>query len=398
MAIADKKKPATAIYAIVGSDESEVKRAAKEIADKLAPADAGEFGSDIIDGRADNAEQAVTRIHQTVESILTIPFFGGDKLVWLKNANFLGDSVTGRAASVLEALEKLNATLSAGLPENVKFLLSATEIDKRRSFYKSLGKLAKIEIFDKLDTSRSGWEEEAMRLTGERAAALGLSLSAEALELFTMLTGGENRQIDNELEKIDLYLGKERRKVTAGDVRLLVPLSKAGVIFELGNALAQRDVRLGLELADQLQEQGESAIGILLVAIVPTVRNLLVVKDLMQRHRLSKPQMPFHFTATLNRLPENAIQHLPRKKDGTINGYALGIAACHAHRFQLDELSELLESCLEANVRLVTSQLAQQVILSELIAKFCPVTLQLHNFAKVVFLIHITLIKYILYN
>lgn len=358
------------MFAVVGSDESEVKRAAKEIADKLAPADAGEFGSDIIDGRADNAEQAVTRIHQTVESILTLPFFGGDKLVWLKNANFLGDSVIGRAASVLEALEKLNGTLSEGLPPNIKFLLSATEIDKRRSFYKSLGKLAKLEVFDKPDTSRPGWEEEAMRVASERAESLGLHFSADALELFALLTGGESRQIDNELQKIDLYLGKERRKVPAGDVRQLVPLSKAGVIFELGNALAQRDVRLGLELTDQLLEQGESAIGILLVAIIPTARNLLVVKDLMLRHKLNKPQMPFHFTATLNRLPESATQHLPRKKDGTVNGYALGIAACHAHRFQLDELRGLLTACLEANVAMVTSQLEQRVILGELVAKF----------------------------
>jgi DNA polymerase III subunit delta len=374
MATADKKKSAAAIHAIVGSDEAAVKRAAKEIADKLAPADAGEFGSDIIDGRADNAEQAATRIHQAVESILTLPFFGGDKLVWLKSANFLGDNVLGRAAPVLEALEKLGATLSTGLPENVKFLLSAVEIDKRRSFYKSVAKLAKVEVFDKPDTSRSGWEEEAMRLAGARAEAMGLHFGADALELFALLTGGDSRQADNELEKIDLYLGRERRKVSAADVRLLVPLSKAGVIFELGNALAQRDVRLGLELADQLIEQGESAIGILLVAIVPTVRNLLVVKDLMQRHRLSRPQMPFHFTATLNRLPESAIQHLPRKKDGAINGYALGIAACHAHRFQLDELMVLLDGCLEANTQLVSSQLAHRVVLSELVTKFATVT------------------------
>src|SRR5208337_3620514 len=115
---------------------------------------------------------------------------------------------------------------------------------------------------------------------------------------------------------------------------------------------------------------GETAIGILLVAIVPTVRNLLLVKDLMERHRLQRPQAPFHFTATLNRLPENATQHLPRKKDGTVNSYALGIAACQSHRFQLDKLQTLLDACLQANVRLVTSQLEQQVILSELIAKF----------------------------
>lgn len=375
MATADKKKSAAAaIYAVVGSDESEVKRAAKELADKLTPPGADEFGADIIDGRADNADQAVTRIHQTVDSLLTLPFFGGDKLVWLKSANFLGDSVTGRAASVLEALEKLNETLSSGLPENVKFLLSATEIDKRRTFYKSLGKLAKVEVYDKLDTSRSGWEEEATRLAGEKARERGLTFGGDALELFTMLTGGDSRQMENELEKIDLYLGQKRRSVSTDDVRLLVPLSKAGVIFELGNALAQRDVRLGLDLADQLLEQGESAIGILLVAIVPTVRNLLVVKDLMTRHKLPRPQMPFHFTATLNRLPETATQHLPRKKDGTVNGYALGIAACHAHRFQLPELQRLLERTLEANVKLVTSQLEQSVILCELVADFATKT------------------------
>lgn len=370
MPVADKKKSAAAVFAVVGSDESEVKRAAKEIADKLTPPDAGEFGTDIIDGQADNADQAVSRIHQTVESILTLPFFGGDKLVWLKNANFLGDSVTGRAASVLEALEKLTATLSAGLPENVKFLLSATEIDKRRSFYKTLGKLAKVELFDKLDTSRSGWEEEAARLTQERAGELGLQFSADALDLFTMLTGGDSRQIDNELQKIDLYLGKERRAVKTEDVRLLVPLSKAGVIFELGNAVACRDVQLGLELVERLLEQGESAIGILLVALVPTARNLLVVKDLMDRYRLSRPQAPFHFTATLNRLPENATEHLPRKKDGTVNTFALGIAACQAHRFQVAELQELFHACLEANVRLVTTQLEQRIILEELVSKF----------------------------
>lgn len=369
-AAAKKKQLSASIHAIVGSDESEVKRAARELADKLTPADAGEFGSDVIDGRVDNADQAVTRIHQTVESILTLPFFGGDKLVWLKNANFLGDSVTGRAASVLEALEKLNETLSAGIPGNVKFLLSATEIDKRRSFYKSLGKLAKVEIYDKLDTSRSGWEEEAMKLSRERAGELGLNFSGDALELFALLTGGESRQIDNELEKIDLYLGRQRRSVTTADVRLLVPLSRAGVIFELGNAIAQRDVQAGLALTEQLLEQGESAIGILLVAIVPTVRNLLVVKDLMERYRLSRPQAPFHFTAALNRLPENATEHLPRKKDGTVNSYALGIAACHAHRFQLKELRALFEACLDANVQVVTTQLEQHLILAQLVAKF----------------------------
>ncbi len=369
---ATKKTKTGAIFAVVGSDDAEVKRAAAALADELSPASAGDFGRDVIDGCAENVEQATTRIHQTIEALLTLPFFGGEKLVWLKSANFLADSVTGRAAGVLEALEKLQETLAAGLPDGVKFLLSAIDVDKRRSFYKALGKFANVAVFDKVDASRSGWEEEAAAGIERRAGERELRFSSDALELFTLMTGGDTRQIENELEKIDLYLGKKRRDVRLDDVRLLVPLSRAGVIFELGNAMAQRDLRGGLALVDQLLKQGESAIGILLVAIVPTVRNLLIAKDLMQRHKLRPPQAPFHFTATLNRLPESALQHLPRKKDGTVNGYALGIAAVNAHRFGLEELRTLLDACLQANVQLVTTQLDESVALSELVAKFAP--------------------------
>ena len=355
------------IWAVVGSDEAEVKRAARERAAELSPADAGDMGCEVIDGGADNIDQAEIRIHQTLEALLTLPFFGGEKLVWLKNANFLGDTVTGRSAGVQEALARLVETLETGLPGGVRFLLSAPEIDKRRSFYKTLGKLGRVELFDKLDTSRAGWEEEVGSLVRSRAEALGLRLRGEALELFVLQTGGDSRQIDNELGKLDLYLGPARREVSV--VRLMVPASKAGVIFELGNALAARDLNAALALVEQLLFQGETAVAILLVALIPTVRNLLLAKDLMQRHRLSRPDKAFHFTGSLNRLPAEATDHLPRKKDGTINTYALGIAAMHVHRYTLDELRAALESCLEANIALVTSSLEPRTVLTELIVK-----------------------------
>src|SRR5688572_424995 len=140
---------ASRIRVVVGSDESEVKRAAKKIAEELAPA--GDFGSDIIDGSVDYAEHAAQRIHQTIEALLTFPFLGGDKLVWLKNATFLDDSTTGRAEVVVEALEKLADVLRSGLPEKTHFLLSALDVDKRRTFYKTLQKLAKVDVFDSVD-------------------------------------------------------------------------------------------------------------------------------------------------------------------------------------------------------------------------------------------------------
>src|SRR5256714_8057493 len=364
-----KAKPAAAkIYAVVGSDDLEIKHTAAELAEKLKPAAAGDFGLEIIDGAADNADQASTRIRSTIEALRTLPFFGGEKLVWLKNANFLGDDQKARAAAVQEALEELSETINAGLGPEVIFLISAVDVDKRRSFYKAIAKRAEVQIIDKLDSSRGGWEEEASEIVQTRAKKRKLQFDDNALELFVLLTGGDTREIENELEKIDIFLGKERQ-VNVDLVRELVPLTRAGVIFDLSNALAERDLERALELLRQLLDQGESAIGILLAAILPTVRNLLLAKDLMERHRLSRPYAPFPFISAINRLPADAIAHLPRKKDGTVNAYALGIAAQNAHRFPTEKLIAGMQACLAANIHLVTTQLDHELILTEVVVK-----------------------------
>src|SRR5436853_3773362 len=134
------KTARTSIYAVVGSGEAEVKHAAAELTAKLAPPDAGDFGREVIDGAADNAEQAAARIRSTIEALQTLPFFGSTKVVWLKNPNFLGDTPMGRTASVQSALEELSDLIENRLGSDVIFLISATEVDKRRSFYRSLAK------------------------------------------------------------------------------------------------------------------------------------------------------------------------------------------------------------------------------------------------------------------
>jgi DNA polymerase-3 subunit delta len=372
---AKTKAAAATIYAVVGSDEAEVKRAAAELAEKLTPPDAGDFGLETIDGVAENAEQAAARIRSAIEALQTLPFFGSSKVVWLKNANFLGDTQIGRAAGVQSALEELSELIENGLGSDVIFLVSATEVDKRRSFYRSLVKRAELQIFDRLDSSRSGWEEEAIEVVRRRAKKRKLQFDEDALDLFVLLTGGDTRQIENELEKIDIFLGaggtafKDVPRVTVNLVRELVPLSRAGVIFELSNALATRDLELALTLVRRLLDQGESAVGILLVAIVPTVRNLLLAKDLMERHRLAHPRSPFQFISAINRLPAEATDHLPRKKDGSINAYPLGIAAQQAHQFEIKRLVRAMQACLEANLQLVTTQLDHELVLTEAVVK-----------------------------
>ncbi len=354
------------IYAVVGSDEGAVKSRARELAEQLTPKGTGDFGQDLIDGGAENADQAVSRIHAAIEAVQTLPFFGPGKLVWLKDVNFCGDTVTSRSAQVLAALDRLQQFLSAGIPSDVFFLLSAPEIDKRRSFYKSLAKMAKVEQFDRIDTSRSGWEEEAESLARSLAAERELVFQPEALEIFVRLAGADTRQLRNELEKIDLYLGA-KREIDPELVRKLVAKTATGVIWELGNAIAKRRLSASLALLDQLLFQGETPIGILYAAIIPTVRNLLVTKEILETYGVKPPSAPFQFSGVINRLPQAAQNFLPRRKDGSVNAYGLGIAACEVHRFSLAQLVCGFEDCLKANIQLVTTQLEPRLVLSKLL-------------------------------
>jgi DNA polymerase III, delta subunit len=118
---AKTKSASTNVYAVLGSDEAEVKRVAAELATQLTPPETGDFGLEVIDGVAESAEQATARIRSTIEALQTLPFFGSTKVVWLKNANFLGDTAIARSASVQSALEELSDLVKNGPGSDVIF-------------------------------------------------------------------------------------------------------------------------------------------------------------------------------------------------------------------------------------------------------------------------------------
>ena len=264
-------------------------------------------------------------------------------------------------------MDSLKACLEAGLGNGVVFLLSATGIDKRRAFWKFLDKNAQVKVFDKIDTSREGWQEEVADLVEKKARDLGLKFGPEALELFVMLAGEATRQIGNELEKIDLYLGPDRREVTVDDVRRMVPLSRAGVVFEIGNALQHGNAARALELIDQQLERGENAIGLMRASIIPTVRNLFMAKVLAEKRLPTRNYKDF--AAALDRLPEMERLWLPQKKAGGVNVYPLFLSLRSAEAFSMEGLRGAMESALRADRSLVTTGLDHRLVLHRLVAE-----------------------------
>jgi DNA polymerase-3 subunit delta len=356
-------------FAVVGSDEGLVREKALLLYNELTGGVDDGFTHETIDGIADNSESAYEICATTVQALLTIPMFGGDKVVWLRNANFLADNVTGRSQRTEAGVESLRATLEKGIPGGVKFLMTAQGVDKRRSFWKYIEKAADVQVHDRIDTSRDGWQEQVAALVTGRARELGLRFERDAMELFVMLAGEQTQQIGNELDKLDLYLGEERREVTEEDVRLLVPLSRAAVVFEIGKAIQLGNAVRAIQLIDEQLEADESAIGIMRASIIGVVRNLFMAKLIIDKFKVPTGNYSA-FAGGLNRLPEADRAWLPQKKDGSgVNVFPIFLAAENAQNFELSGLQHVMEATLKADQALVTTGLDHRLVLHRLIVE-----------------------------
>lgn len=352
------------IAAVLGTDDGRVAEEALKLFNAMKPEGSEDFGNDIIEGQADNTDHASSIIAETLQAIQTLPFFGG-KIVWLKGANFLGDDRTGGSERTKEAVESLMQVLQAGLDPNISFLISATAIDKRRAFFKYLKKDVDLKLYDKIDISKDGWEEQVAGLVVQKAEPLRLTFDEDALELFVQQAGEDTRQITNELEKLSLFLHPENN-VTIDTVRTMIPLNRKGVIWEISRCIDKGNGERAIHLINQQMEKGEQAVGLLRAAIIPTTRNTFFAKLAMHDAGLPRADKR-SFSGLVRKLSPAAVNALPKKVDGNVNSWALANCALAASKHSLEKLRSNLEACLKADRALVTTAADHHMVLHRLI-------------------------------
>jgi len=350
-----------------GSDEGQSSAAAKE-SYQILSSQGDSWGDEIIDGAASSVDAALAIIHQTIQALQTMNMFGGRKVIWLKGASFLGDSVQGtKSAAIVAALDALLTCLES-LNSDSFFLLSSSEMDKRRVFFKRLVKCATMQENSKIDISKSGWESELSTMVLGLARSRELRFENDALDLFVHRVHENSRQVANELDKLSTYLGKDSRALKVEDIELMVAVSREGVIFEISRAIEKGNVAQAILLIDAQLTRGEQGVTIMRAAIVPTLRSRFMACLLMHNYGL-KADNYRQFEAALGRLPEEALKLVPRKKDGTPNAYGLFNAARSCGpSVKLSSLRRALKACADADRALVSSGLDARLVLHQLVA------------------------------
>jgi DNA polymerase III subunit delta len=352
---------------VCGEDEFAVKQRAKQIYGQWTE-ELGGMDHEIIDASVANSGEALKALAKLREALQTLPFFGNGKVVWLRNCNFLGDERAASAAAVTETLAEIAQELKEFSFQNVRLLISAGKVDKRKVFYKALDKIGKVENFAGLSVDDKDWAEQAEDWARKAIRERDKEISDEALAELVSRVGPNARQLDNEVEKVSLYVGN-RKEIGFDDVAAICTKNKMARAFALGDALGDRDLprllqRLDEELWEVKLDPQKSEIG-LLYGLISKVRAMILLKEML-REGWIKPEMDYgRFKAQLERVPASQLPEDKRFNPLAINPYVLYKALPQAKRYSQAELIRAMELLIKCNHRLVSSSLDESLVLQQ---------------------------------
>lgn len=233
--------PATRTFSFIcGQDDFLVGRMGAKRFTELSGDTADEFSREVVSGFAANVDEVGSAVNRFREAVLTLPLFGGRRVVWLKDVNFLADTVTGKAETTLQQVEDLQRVLESVDPAETAVLVTAAPVDRRRSFAKWCEKNADFALAD------GGGDGDALgAVASAEARSIGVAFGPGALELLLARIGANTRMLAAEVHKLAAHA--EGAVIDEASVTLLTPNAAQGDFFEMADAFFSGD--LGWTLA-----------------------------------------------------------------------------------------------------------------------------------------------------
>jgi DNA polymerase-3 subunit delta len=358
----DKSKKHTLI---TGSDEFAVKEQTALTVKKLAPDDP--MNLEVIDAQADSIDGACRQLDSVIESMLTLPFLGGTKLVHFKNCNFLIDSPAGKNEEVTSRLLRLIEVLGKVPATEAQLVVSALGVDKRKSFYKQFEKLGLVELHDLPDIKGARGEAEWCREIGRVMKQAGLKAAPGVAERLMEMIGNDRRALNSEVEKLVLY-AHPHGNIEEEDLKQIVSGTRELLVWDLLDAVIGGNSAQAIHMLRQLLAQNESEVGILIL-LAGQIRLAAAGMHLLETNRLRLRKSGNFVNLDLS--PE-ADELLPVSKKGEKpNSFRLAKAVDQARRKPAQKWFEALDVLYNTNLQLVTSSSDPEKTLETAVIRIC---------------------------
>jgi len=303
----------------------------------------------------------------------------------------------------------LQRAIEKGFPERNHLVITADMVDKRRKLFKIIKEYGLI-----IDCSVPKGDRRADKIAqeavlSERMETLlsryGKVMNKRAYQDLYALTGFDIDTFSDNLEKLIDFVGHEK-VITAEDVAFLLKRTRKDAIYELTNAVADRNAERALFFLNSLLLENFHPLQIL-ASITNQIRKLVVLKDFVESSHGSAwyPGMPYaqfadrmmaavqsynkefmdRIAKSNEMLSEDMNGDAKKTKKGreakrglpdtdleiAVNPYPVYKLMLNTEKYTKKELIEALAHLSQADVRLKYTKQKPKTVLEEIIFRMC---------------------------
>lgn len=259
-------------------------------------------------------------VNEVIDLAGTMPFFSPRRVILVENSGWFKTS-NDRLADFFKTI-----------PDTTFLIFVEEEVDKRNKVYKALtasGYAANFDVQDEATLKK--WVAGLLKKENKQ-------ITYEALDLLLDRTGTDMEAIYKEVEKLICYKYYDEG-ITAEDVDILCSVKLQNKIFDMVEAVANKNQKVALELYYDLLALKEAPMKILSL-IARQFNSLLMVKELKQKgygekEIAEKTGLNAFFLKT---------KYIPQST-----------------KFKTDYLKKALQQCLEADEAVKTGKMADQL-------------------------------------
>jgi len=222
--------------------------------------------------------------------------------------------------------------------EDIILFYETGTIPERDSLFNFLIKHAKSQEFKPLEDQKlKNWAKKEFE-------SYQANINSAALDQLINYIGNDLWHLSNEIKKLVSY--KKGQKIEVKDVELLVRPKIESDIFTTIDAMAERNKKIALSLVHKHLEKGDSPLY-LLSMINFQFRNLLMIKDLIQKH---------HSLYLLSKMTN-------------LHPYIIKKSYSQAQKFTTEELKKIYQKIFQVDLAIKTGKVDPETGLDLLITE-----------------------------
>ncbi|MEA2104357.1 MAG: DNA polymerase III subunit delta [Candidatus Cloacimonadota bacterium] len=271
-----------------------------------------------------------TNASQIIQELQNPPVVSEKKLIIVRNFDKLHFQYQQKVVNFVEK----------PIPDLV-FVLETGKVDMRKAVFKKLTKIAASYYF-----YHAYNEIAASNFLRQEVRKHHKNISPSAVRLMIRYIGLNLQEINNELEKLLLYVSN-KNQIALDDVQNCVGAFKGNTVFELQDAIVHKNVKYAIQILENLLSHGQSGVFILimLTRFFKTMWKISILKYQQNKHI--------------------------REIEKTLWVYNKKNLINQATRFQLDDFPLIFNLLLEADKKLKSINLKPKIIMELMVYKIC---------------------------